>query len=138
MKTRVALPLDLLLVVVFALSGRISHGESLGLPGSWNTVWPFLVACMVGWQASRGWRRPGSLRTGVIVWIATVVVGMLLRVNLAEQTAAPSFIVVASIVLAVLLIGWRLVWQAIERRRPAPTPEPTRNPQQKRTSRPNR
>lgn len=131
-RTRVALPLDLLLVVLFAIAGRLSHGEGLGITDLWNTAWPFLVGCMAGWQASRGWRNPGSMRTGIIVWLGSLVVGMILRVYLAEQTAAISFIIVAAIVLAVLLIGWRWVWAGIERRRPAASPAPARNPQQQR------
>ncbi|STZ22149.1 Protein of uncharacterised function (DUF3054) [Mycolicibacterium phlei] len=40
------------------------------------------------------------------VWVATIVVGMLLR-RLTSAGTAPSFIVVASIATAVLLLGWR-------------------------------
>ena len=134
MKTRVALPLDLLLVTLFAVIGRASHAEAFDLFGLWNTAWPFLVGTMAGWQASRGWRAPGSLRTGIIVWTGAVVVGMFLRVFLADQGTAVTFIVVTAITLGLFLIGWRLLWAAIERRRPAVTPAavPRPNPQQKR------
>ncbi len=58
---------------------------------------------------SRGWRRPTALTpTGVVVWIATVAVGMLLR-RVSGQGVAVSFVVVASTVTAVLLLGWRAV-----------------------------
>ena len=42
------------------------------------------------------------------MWVCTVVVGMLLR-KATSQGVAPSFIVVASLVTAVLLLGWRAV-----------------------------
>jgi hypothetical protein len=58
--------------------------------------------------------------TGVVVWAATLVVGMLLRV-VSGQGIASSFVVVAAIVLAVFLIGWRaaalLVRRVASRRR---------------------
>jgi hypothetical protein len=40
------------------------------------------------------------------VWVATVVVGMLLR-KATSSGVAPSFVVVASVSTAVLLLGWR-------------------------------
>ena len=60
------------------------------------------------WElATRGWRRPTALApTGLGVWIGTVVVGMLLR-KLTAQGTAFSFLVVASVVTAILILGWR-------------------------------
>ncbi|KXW60091.1 membrane protein [Mycolicibacterium phlei DSM 43072] len=96
-----------MLVVVFATIGRRSHAEGLTVAGIAGTAWPFLVGALVGWLLSLGWRRPYALLpTGVTVWVATIVVGMLLR-RLTSAGTAPSFIVVASIATAVLLLGWR-------------------------------
>ncbi|MGV0853078.1 DUF3054 domain-containing protein [Mycolicibacterium phlei] len=104
-----ALATDLLLVVVFATIGRRSHAEGLTIAGIAGTAWPFLVGTVVGWVLSLGWRRPYALLpTGVAVWVSTIVVGMLLR-KLTAAGTAPSFIVVASIATAVLLLGWRAV-----------------------------
>ena len=98
---------DIVCVIVFCSIGRRSHAEGLNLAGIAETAWPFLVGTLVGWLASLGWRRPQALLpTGVAVWVATVVVGMLLR-KLTSAGTAPSFIVVASISTAVLLLGWR-------------------------------
>jgi DUF3054 family protein len=98
---------DVACVVVFCAIGRRSHAEGITLGGVAETAWPFLTGTAVGWLATRGWRRPTSLTpTGLGVWIATVVVGMLLR-KLTAQGTAFSFVVVASVVTAVLLLGWR-------------------------------
>jgi hypothetical protein len=106
---------DVLLVIVFCAIGRASHAES-PLWGLFVTAWPFLAALAVGWGVSLGWRRPFAvLRTGVPVWVVTVVGGMLLRL-LVGQGTAPAFIVVASIVLGALLVGWRAVRAAVLRR----------------------
>ena len=58
----------------------------------------------MGWSGGG----PRSLAFGAVVLVCTVVVGMLLRRVLGEGTAV-SFVVVATSVLAVLLLGWRLV-----------------------------
>lgn len=106
---------DVLLVVVFCAIGRASHDES-PLGELLVTAWPFLVALAAGWGISLAWRRPCAvLRTGVPVWIVTVAGGMLLRV-LVGQGTAPAFIVVASLALGVLLVGWRAARMAVLRR----------------------
>lgn len=111
-----ALAADLLCVVVFCTIGRRSHAEGLTIAGIAETAWPFLAGTGVGWLLARGWQRPTSLApTGLNVWVATVVVGMLLR-KLTSQGTATSFIVVASITTAVLLLGWRGVIHALSRR----------------------
>ncbi|MBB2988822.1 hypothetical protein FHR72_000279 [Mycolicibacterium iranicum] len=111
-----ALAADLVCVVVFCTIGRRSHAEGLTVGGVLETAWPFLTGTGVGWLLARGWQRPASLApTGLVVWIATVVVGMLLR-KLTGQGTATSFIVVASLTTAVLLLGWRGIAVALSRR----------------------
>lgn len=106
---------DVVLVIVFCAIGRASHEES-PLRGLFLTAWPFLAALAAGWGISLAWRRPFAvLRTGVPVWVATVAGGMLLRI-LAGQGTAPAFIVVASVALGVLLVGWRAVVSMVRRR----------------------
>ncbi len=102
-----ALATDAVCVIVFAAVGRRSHAEGVNLAGVAETAWPFVTGVAVGWVVSLGWRRPYSLiPTGVAVWVCTIVVGMLLR-KLTSAGVAPSFIVVASLSTAVLLLGWR-------------------------------
>ena len=102
-----ALATDVVCVVVFCTIGRRSHAEGLTLSGIAETAWPFLVGILTGWLLSRAWQRPAALvPTGVAVWLCTVVVGMLLR-KLTSAGVAPSFIVVASLSTALLLLGWR-------------------------------
>ncbi|MDG4663017.1 DUF3054 domain-containing protein [Mycobacterium sp. 236(2023)] len=111
-----ALAADLLCVVVFCTIGRRSHAEGLTIAGIAETAWPFLTGTGIGWLLARAWQRPSSLApTGVVVWVATVVVGMLLR-KVTGQGTATSFIVVASVTTAVLLLGWRGAARAIARR----------------------
>ncbi|GAB3805697.1 hypothetical protein GCM10028798_28010 [Humibacter antri] len=103
-----AVVFDIVLVLVFVLIGRGSHGENV-LAGAFATFWPFLVGLLVGWIACLAWRRPAALwPTGVVVWAATLALGMLLRVVSGQGVAVP-FIIVAGVVLALFLIGWRAI-----------------------------
>jgi hypothetical protein len=98
---------DVVCVLLFCAVGRRSHAEGLTLSGVGETAWPFLAGAAVGWLLSRGWRRPIAITpTGVLVWLCTVVIGMLLR-KASSAGLAVSFIVVASLVTALLLLGWR-------------------------------
>ena len=102
-----ALATDVVCVIVFCAIGRRSHAEGLTVSGIAETAWPFLVGTAAGWLLSRGWRRPAALvPTGVTVWLCTVVAGMLLR-KLTSAGTATSFIVVASLSTALLVLGWR-------------------------------
>lgn len=113
----VAFAIDVVLVLVFVLVGRRSHGEAETAAGILDTMWPFLVGLVLGWLVTLAWRRPlAILWPGIPIWLMTVAAGMLLRVA-AGQGAEASFIVVATIVLGVFLIGWRLIALPITRHR---------------------
>lgn len=104
-------------MLVFCALGRRSHDEGLNLTGIATTAWPFLTGTAVGWLAARGWRRPTAVApTGVVVWLSTVVVGMVLRKATSAGVAA-SFVVVATTVTALLLLGWRVAAGLTLRRR---------------------
>jgi hypothetical protein len=111
-----ALAIDALLVLVFVLIGRATHENPL--LGALVTLWPFLTGVTVGWLVSRGWQAPFSImRTGVPVWVSTVVLGMLLRIA-SGQGVQLSFVIVATLVTAASLLGWRAVAAIVRRRRP--------------------
>jgi peptidoglycan/LPS O-acetylase OafA/YrhL len=103
----IALVADIVCVIVFCTIGRRSHAEGLTVSGVAHTAWPFLAGAAVGWLLIGGWRRPFTvIPTGVVVWVCTVAVGMLLRKATSAGVSA-SFVVVASLSTAVLLLGWR-------------------------------
>jgi hypothetical protein len=68
---------------------------------------PFVIALAVGWLAIRAWRAPRAMRTGVVVWLVTVAVGMALRRTVFDRGIAPAFVMVTTVVLGVFLVGWR-------------------------------
>lgn len=113
--------LDAALVTAFAATGRASHDSDV-LAGLWQTAWPFLAALAAGWAVTLAWRAPAApVRTGLGVWAVTLIGGMLLRAASGQGTAVP-FLVVATLVLLVALVGWRAIASGVARargRRPA-------------------
>ena len=104
-----SLVVDAAFVLLFVIIGRRSHDEANAVVGIATTAWPFLAGLGIGWVAVRAWRHPVRVvPEGLTVWGVTVGVGMVLRV-LSGQGTAVSFVVVALIVLAVFLLGWRAV-----------------------------
>jgi hypothetical protein len=98
------LVVDLLLVGVFAVVGRLSHYGTLTAGGWWTTAWPFLVGTLLAWAALLVARRPpAAITSGVVVWLGALVGGMVLRQASGQGTATP-FVVVATLVLAALLM----------------------------------
>lgn len=115
-----AVIVDVVLVLIFAAIGRASHEEDPG--GFLLTAWPFLIALVIGHLLAALLpgrpRRPWSMLWGTVVWVVTVAGGMLIRV-LSGDTAEVPFIVVATIVLGVFLVGWRAIAALLRRRRAA-------------------
>ncbi|MFT4044172.1 MAG: DUF3054 domain-containing protein [Gordonia sp. (in: high G+C Gram-positive bacteria)] len=112
---------DVIAVVVFVLIGRANHHDGFAPLGVVQTLWPFLVGTAAGWSIayvyshvdSTDWfghdfRPDRIVVAGLVIWVCTVAVGMVLR-YLLHQGIAISFIVVATVALGLFLLGWRAV-----------------------------
>lgn len=100
---------DVAFVLLFALTGRISHVEGVTLAGVLETGWPFLAGLTAGWGAAR-WllhRWPADVVDAVPIWVVTVAVGLVLRVASGSGGAPWSFVLVATLALGLFLVGWR-------------------------------
>lgn len=119
-----AFVLDTVLVILFAVIGRASHDSTPFGLGLLQTAWPFLAGLAFGWIVTVAWRHPISVvPTGVGVWALTVGGGMLLRTMTDQGTALP-FVIVATLTLALLLIGWRVLAGIVRRTRSRGVSEP--------------
>ena len=108
---------DVVCILLFIAVGRRNHAEGVTVAGVAQTAWPFLAGLVVGWVVFRAWRQPTAIRpTGVAVWLSTVVIGMGLRVVTGAGIAA-SFILVATGVTGLLLLGWRAALAALASRK---------------------
>lgn len=122
---------DIIAVLVFAVLARAAHG-GLGLAQIADTFWPFAIGALVGTGIAtvvlRGAndgaivgvsaaRITRSVRYGVIVWLVTVLTG--LAIWAARHAAVPhiSFIIVATTMSGLLIVGWRAAGPLIARRR---------------------
>ena len=108
MRSVPSLLVDLVAVLAFAVIGRASHGSDLGLAGIAGTAWPFLVAVVIGSLLGDRLAPAPWWRSGLIVWVVTVALGIGLRL-VGGESAAPGFVVVTTAVLGLFLLGWRAV-----------------------------
>ncbi|WP_167478702.1 MULTISPECIES: DUF3054 domain-containing protein [Nocardia] len=114
MKKLVALAVDALLVILFCAIGRRSHDEAV-FTGLLRTLWPFATGLAIGWVVVLVNRLPRTALwpTGILIWLCTLIGGMVLRV-VSGQTIAFSFVLVAAAVLALFLLGWRAAVKALK------------------------
>jgi len=115
-RAALAFGIDVVAVVLFVVIGRRNHHETgNAVAGAVRIVAPFLIALIVGWVVARADRNPMSLRSGAAIWACTVVLGLALRRIVFQRGIALAFIIVATITLAVFLIGWRAVARGVKR-----------------------
>ncbi|MGO1545056.1 MAG: DUF3054 domain-containing protein [Gulosibacter sp.] len=102
--------LDVVLVIVFAASGRSSHNSSVDPLNVLGTAAPFLLALGIGWVIIiLTKQQPSALwPAGVVILFVTITSGLALRI-LFGSTAALSFILVATGVLALFILLPRLL-----------------------------
>ncbi|MHB1087424.1 MAG: DUF3054 domain-containing protein [Acidimicrobiales bacterium] len=106
---RLGVILDVVAILVFVAIGRRVHDHGVSARGLASTAWPFLVGLAAGWFVLiRQHRSITTLSGGVVIWISTVVLGMILRV-LSGQGTAFAFIVVAFVFLGLCMFAWRVV-----------------------------
>jgi MFS-type transporter involved in bile tolerance (Atg22 family) len=98
---------DVLCIVIFVAIGRRNHDEGEAASGIFSVAAPFLIAAVAGWLASQAWKKPIELQTGVIIWLTTIILGMVLRHFIFDDGTATAFIIVATVFLCAFLNGWR-------------------------------
>ncbi|MGA2529583.1 MAG: DUF3054 domain-containing protein [Acidimicrobiales bacterium] len=110
---------DLLAVLVFVMIGRSVHSHGLNPGGLVSTAWPFVSGLGVGWLGLVSRRGdPSSLRSGFVIVISTVAIGMALRVVSGQGTAV-AFVFVALAFLGAAMLGWRVASGLVRAHRPA-------------------
>ena len=97
---------DAVAVVVFAAVGRLSHGETDDLLGLVATAAPFGVGLVAAWATPAVRREPAGWRAGAVAVACVAGLGLLLRAGFTGRLPL-SFALVATISLAVLMLGWR-------------------------------
>lgn len=96
-------------IVIFVAIGRKNHDEGEAASGIFRVAAPFLLALLAGWVIARAWKEPLSQKSGVLISLTTIVLGMVLRNIVFDGGTATAFIIVATVFLGTLLNGWRLL-----------------------------
>ena len=108
-----ALVADIILVIAFAAVGFYTHAQVLTVDGVVQTSWPFLVGLGCAWILSAAWTAPlAPMRTGVAIWSTTILLGIIIRFAVGAGIAGP-FIIVASALNFLTLVGWRVIARAV-------------------------
>ena len=124
MKRSTALIVDIIAISVFALLARIAHQTDtmpLNVAGWLSTWWPFLLGVLVSWGLFVALKLDGHrvFPAGILGWVVTVAVG--LGIWSFRNGAVPhwSFVLVATVMSGLLMLGWRAVARFAVRRQPA-------------------
>ncbi|MDP9828730.1 DUF3054 domain-containing protein [Kineosporia succinea] len=100
---------DVVCVLVFVAVGRNSHEEGITLAGLLTTGWPFWLGVAGGYVGVVAFRlAPASLSGCAMVLVKTLLIGMILRSAVQNDGTPVSFVVVATVFLAVTTAGWRI------------------------------
>jgi hypothetical protein len=97
---------DAVAVLVFAAIGRASHEEAGSVVGLLGTAAPFLVGTVAAWATPWVRAHPVGFRAGAVALAGTAVLGLLIRAAFTGRLPL-SFVIVATVSLAVFLLGWR-------------------------------
>lgn len=108
--------IDCLAIFLFAVLARLAH-NSAEMPFTFinvlDTYWPFLAGVILGTALIKNEENPRAVGAGAIVWIATVIVGLAVWATRHSEFPHWSFILVASTMSALLLLGWRAAANAV-------------------------
>jgi hypothetical protein len=118
-RTPLAVGLDTFSIVLFVAIGRREHEREATLSGLIQTAAPFLISLALAWLVLRAWRNPIDWRTGAGIWAIVIVAGMLLRNLVFGDGTATSFVIVATAFVGLFIVGWRIVFGLLDRRRGA-------------------
>lgn len=116
---------DVIAFFLFARAGHAQHHETIAFASIAATAAPFVVAWLVAapWLGAFG--RAGSARTTrprrlltrtALAWVVAWPLALLLRAFWMHEGIPPAFDVIALVVNALLLLGWRgvaawLLWR---------------------------
>ena len=98
---------DLAVVISFAVFGRNTHNEALGLAATLGTAAPFLMGLIAAWLVPQLRRQPGRIASGAAIAVLVTGIGLIARVNLFSDGISGAFPYVAAGYLGGLMVAGR-------------------------------
>ena len=99
---------DVVMIFIFVAIGRRNHDGTVDAEGVFEVATPFIIAMAMMWIIVVVRRLPPlSSTTGVVLWVGTVALGMIMRKVIFDGGTATAFVIVATVFLGVALNGWR-------------------------------
>lgn len=115
----VALIFDAVAIVVFSVVGAYVHHDDVTAGVFGGVVWPFLVGGVIGWLLAFGVAKATGDRLfrpdriffeGIVIWVSTVVAGIIIRwATDADADLVSWFVFITTLILLLLVIGWRVL-----------------------------
>jgi hypothetical protein len=78
-------------------------------------LWPFALAMLLGYIATRLVLAPLAWRRVAGTWVITIAVAEALRLSVQDRPWKPAFLVVATLFIGACMFGWRFVAARIRR-----------------------
>ena len=106
-----AIAADYVAIAAFTLLARAAHQSDempFNFSGWLSTTWPFALGVTLGWLITRE-------NKGGLIWIITVVTGLVIWGIRNGDVPHWSFIVVATAMSALLMLGWRGVAKLVKK-----------------------
>lgn len=106
-----AIAADYVAIAVFALLARAAHQSDempFNFTGWLSTLWPFALGVTLGWLIARE-------NKGGIIWAVTVITGLVIWGIRNGSIPHWSFIIVATTMSALLMLGWRGVAKLVKK-----------------------
>ena len=115
-----AVVVDVVCVIIFAITGVLSHNEALTGGTLLRVGTPFLVGLLLGHAIMRTWRvEPTRIWPHALMVVAVeIATAMVIRSAIGDGTAT-AFVIVSILVNLLLLVGWRVVVRLLLGRRRA-------------------
>ncbi|RNE49986.1 DUF3054 domain-containing protein [Corynebacterium alimapuense] len=109
-----ALAADVVAITIFAFLARVAHQTEempLNVSGWLSTLWPFLIGVAVAWMiiVLAHWDGAQLAPAGVLAWAITAVTGLAIWGLRNGEFPHWSFIIVATVMSGLLMLGWRIV-----------------------------
>lgn len=112
-RTSYAIAADFVAIAAFALLARAAHQSEemkFNFAGWLEAFLPFAVGVALAWLITRNNR-------GWLIWLITLVVGLVIWAFYRDKLPHWSFVIVASSMSALLMLGWRGVVALAQKRR---------------------